>query len=123
MPESRANPPQKQLNALLQLFNAGWMQELERACLMLLQSFPESPVVTKLLGMALRSQGRLGQASQAFDRAVQLAPDDADAHINRGIAFHGLRQLERAVASYDRAIELKPDFADAYNNRGVALQE
>lgn len=72
---------------------------------------------------ALRNHqaGRLAEAEHLYRRAIELKPDYAEAHGNRGAALQGLGLLEDAAASYRRAIALKPDYAQAYNNLAVAL--
>lgn len=118
---SAGDPPYPELHALLQLLNAGRLQELVAGCRALLQARPAAPTVAKLLGIGLRAQGHLQEALAAFDRVIQLSPGDFDAHLNRGITLQGLGRLEQAVESYGRSIELEPG-ADAFNNRAVALQ-
>ena len=66
---------------------------------------------------------RFAEALQSYDRAIQLKPDQSEAHYNRGIALGELKRFEEALQSYDRAIQLKPDYAEAYSNRGIALGE
>jgi len=53
-------------------------------------------------------------------RAIELAPDYADAYINLGIAYGKLDLNTKAIESYEKAIELKPDYAYVYNNLGTA---
>ena len=70
----------------------------------------------------LRSVGEgidLEAAMDAYTKAIELNPTDADAYNNRGNAKDALGQHDAAVADLDRAIELNPTDADAYNNRGV----
>ena len=55
----------------------------------------------------------------AYDKTIELNPNDAPAHNNRGSAKDDLGQYEAALADYDKAIELNPDYALAYSNRGV----
>ena len=59
----------------------------------------------------------------AYDRAIRLKPDLAEAYSNRGIAKHELGRHADAIADYDEAIRLKPDLATAYLNRGVAKEK
>jgi tetratricopeptide (TPR) repeat protein len=61
------------------------------------------------------------QAIAAYDRAISLKPDYADAYNNKGVALDELNRNEEAIAAYDRAISLKPDYANAYCNKGIAL--
>ena len=55
----------------------------------------------------------------AFDRAIRLKPDYADAYCHRGVANGRLGQLRVAIEDFARAIQLKPDYAEAYGGRGA----
>ena len=69
----------------------------------------------------------------AYNEAIRLKPDFAEAHNNRGSielvlgqyeSARGnmelaLKRYDSALAGYDEAIRLKPDFAEAYFNRGL----
>jgi len=59
------------------------------------------------------------EAINAYNEAIRLNPDNAEAYNNRGTVKRSLGQHEAALADYDKAIELNPDDATAYNNRGV----
>ena len=59
-------------------------------------------------------------AINAYDAALRLKPDFAEAYNNRGVARDILGQHAAAIADYDAVLLLKPDYADTYNNRGVA---
>jgi tetratricopeptide (TPR) repeat protein len=72
---------------------------------------------------ALREERQFGAALTAFDQAIALKPDYAEAHNGRGIVLAGLQRFEEAVAVFDRAIALKPDYTEAYNNRGLVLHD
>ena len=121
-PKSR-DPSQQQMNALIQLYSAGRLDEAEGACRSSLQTFPNSVLVANLLGSVLQAQGKFEEAVSVFDGAIRILPGFAEAHSNRGNALKGLGRLEESVASYDRAIELKPDMADAWHNRANALKD
>ena len=116
-------PSQDKIDSLANLFHSGQLTIVERTCQKLLQAYPQSIIVINVLGAALQELGQFEEAVQAFDRAIQLNPDNAEAHSNRGVALQRQGRLEEAVQSIDRAIQLNPDYAEAYSNRGVALQE
>ena len=59
----------------------------------------------------------------AYDQAIRLKPDHAEAYNNRGAAKGWLGRYDDALADCDQAIRLKPDYAEAYNNRGNAKAE
>jgi predicted O-linked N-acetylglucosamine transferase (SPINDLY family) len=63
------------------------------------------------------------QAVCAYDCAISLTENFADAHYNRGIAFSSLGKYEEAVRSYSRAIELNKESVDYYLSRGKAFFE
>ncbi|MCK4733511.1 MAG: tetratricopeptide repeat protein, partial [Methanophagales archaeon] len=60
-------------------------------------------------------------ALKAYDKAIELKPDFAEAWNNRGVALGKLGRYDEALKAHDKAIELKPDYAEAWNNRGVEL--
>jgi tetratricopeptide (TPR) repeat protein len=54
---------------------------------------------------------------------LEIKPDYAEAHLNRGNALSELRRFEEAVPSYQRALRFNPDHGDALNNLGLAFRE
>jgi hypothetical protein len=74
-------------------------------------------------GINYSSQGRYADALAAYDRAVFISPNNADAWNNRGIALENLGRYSEAVSSYDKVISLQPGYADAWFNRGVAFRK
>jgi protein O-mannosyl-transferase len=75
------------------------------------------------LGYLLQNQGRLDEAFDAYQRAIELQPDYAKAHGNLGIVYRKQGRLDDAIRQYRRAIECDPDYADAHFNLGLALQD
>jgi tetratricopeptide (TPR) repeat protein len=67
-------------------------------------------------GMAYVEQGKLDEAIVEFEQAIELDPDNADAHRNLGTAYGEQGQWEKAVVPYEKAIELDPDFGEAYGD-------
>ena len=59
-------------------------------------------------------------AIAAYDQAIRLKPDYAEAYSNRGNEKNALGRHEDAIADCNQAVRLKPDLAEAYNNRGNA---
>jgi len=76
------------------------------------------------LGTARLLLGDLVAARDAYQMAVDLAPDNADFHNNLGGALARLQQLDGALACYDRALQLEPGHAVVQQSRlavGAAL--
>ena len=55
--------------------------------------------------------------------AIELLPDDAEAHINLGVALQDLRQFNDAAANCRWALTIRPDHAIAHNNLGNVLKD
>jgi predicted O-linked N-acetylglucosamine transferase (SPINDLY family) len=70
----------------------------------------------------LHALRKTDEALAYLDRAIALAPNFADAHLNRGAIFLQRLQLEDAVAEFDKAIAISPSAA-AHANRGNACQK
>ena len=77
----------------------------------------------KQLGLKAVSAGLMQKALDAFDRALAIDPQDAEAHSYRGVALAQLGRMHEALAAFDEALKINPQFAEAHYNRGVALTE
>ena len=75
------------------------------------------------MGNALKEQGKLEEAIEAYNKALAIKPDYAEAYNNMGIALQEQGKLEEAIEAYNKALAIKPDYAEAYNNMGNALKE
>ena len=58
------------------------------------------------------------EALNAYNKAIELNPNDASAYNNRGLAYDNLDKNDLAIADYEKAIELNPKYGDAFNNIG-----
>ncbi len=65
------------------------------------------------LGVCYLETQRPSDAAEAFTRALQSAPRDAQAHYLLGNACGSLGQLDRAADCYRRALEIDPHHAKA----------
>ncbi len=75
------------------------------------------------LGNVLKIQGKLAEAIESYQQALNLKPDYAEALNNLGNAFYEQGKLAEAIASYRRALQLNSNHVEIYNNLGNALQE
>ncbi|HUJ10502.1 MAG TPA: tetratricopeptide repeat protein [Verrucomicrobiae bacterium] len=82
---------------------------------------PGSWVTHFNLGLALKEQGRIGEAIACYRQALRLNPNDVKSHNNLGNALLERDQLGEALAQFREAIRLKPDLPAAHNNLGVTL--
>ena len=73
--------------------------------------------------MLSQDQGKLEEAIEAYNKALAIKPDYAEAYSNMGIALKDQGKLEEAIEAYNKALAIKPDYAEAYNNMGNALKD
>jgi len=110
-----------QMDQLVALFNRGNFQELEVEARNLLQKYPNSGHILKVLGAALQLQGKDGIL--ALQQACTMLPGDAEAHNNLGVALKNSGRLNEAAKSLKMAVALQADFAEAHNNLGMVLRD
>jgi tetratricopeptide (TPR) repeat protein len=58
---------------------------------------------------------------KAFDEAIKLKPNYAQAHYGRGLSLYSLNNPQEALKAFDEAIKLKPNYAQAHYGRGRSL--
>ncbi|MDB4138100.1 tetratricopeptide repeat protein [Methylophilaceae bacterium] len=117
------SPPQELLIKLLELYQTGQNDDAEKLAVYLTQEFPYHQFGWKVLGAILAKTKRKSEAVNANRRAMELAPQDAEAHSNLGAILQELGRFYEAEACFTQAIVLKPDYIEAHNNLGLCLQE
>ncbi|MGE0430775.1 MAG: tetratricopeptide repeat protein [Planctomycetota bacterium] len=63
------------------------------------------------------------RALEYLDRALELAPDNAAARMNRGVVLRRLGRPDRALIDLDAAVHAAPRSAEAVYNRGVVKRD
>ena len=59
---------------------------------------------------------------QAFEKAVSLEPDNAEAWFNKGYALAGMKRYDEAIAAFDRVKVIDPSYPNLQKNREIAVQ-
>jgi serine/threonine-protein kinase len=103
------------------LIRANRTEEAEGVLRDLLRQQRETPLLHSLLGVCLDAQNKHGAAEAAYGKAIELAPDFADAHYNLGMCLADQQRYDAAERACRKAIELRPDWADAYFCLGNTL--
>jgi len=65
--------------------------------------------------------GRVDEAVNEFQQALQIHPDDADAHNNLGSALLLMDHLQEATVQFQQALQINPGDAGAQFNLGYVL--
>jgi hypothetical protein len=108
MEEKTSSPPQDDITTLVNLYKSGQMAKAEQACKELLNTYPQTLVAINVLGATLRGQGKLQEAVQAYDKAIQLKPDYAEAQYNRHSLLLNPDDLMPAIKCLEKAIDIDP---------------
>ncbi len=99
-------------------------QGLESAAIMAFeraaQAKPGAPTLYRL-GTLLARTGDAARAREAFERALSLQPDLAEANNDLGALLGKEGDVEGAITRFRAAIASTPDYPDALNNLGYAL--
>ena len=116
------DPPQDKVQSLIKLYNQGKLQQALEQAIVLLQQFPKSSLLYNINGAAYRGLGQLDASVKAYNKALAIKPDNADAYNNMGNAHKDQGKLKEAIEAYSKALAIKPDNAEAYDNMGNALK-
>ena len=71
------------------------------------------------LGRSLMADGNLEAAGRAFDRAIELRPQDVATQFSRGVCAYRRGLYEEALRAFDICAALAPETAAFYFNRGL----
>ena len=84
-----------------------------------IQRHPHHADLRYRYGVLLRSEGRLGEALEQFEKALAINPAYTKAIIKLGITQQELGQIEQAVETFRRALDLKPQYVDLHYRLGL----
>jgi len=90
-----------------------------------LDDFPGFARLHVARGVALSELARYTEAITAFDKALELDPNSAEAYYNRALnrRLASADNLQPAYDDYTQALRLQPDFVLALLNRGLIAFE
>jgi protein O-GlcNAc transferase len=116
-------PSQKEQDDIFRLFDERKYEEIRKLAGTMVEKYPEHGLGWKSLGAALLRLNVRNDAIVAMQKAIELAPVDAEAHFNLGIALHERGQLPEAETCYRRALKIDPTNADISVNLGGVLKQ
>lgn len=80
------------------------------------------PAYLHTLGLLLQQTTQLAEATEVFEQALALAPDQPQLQASLGLVLHERGQLEAAVGHYRQALAQQPARADLHCHLGHALE-
>lgn len=121
---------QSDFNKALSLMKKGAYQEaipMLEAILAENDQLPGAQINLAIAYMNVESEGQgsnqreanLKKAEQALSRAVEVNPNDAVAHHQRGLLYRKTGRFSEARKAYERAISIESTYATAHLNLGI----
>lgn len=108
-----------QLGAMAKSYESGDYKEAKRWALGLVGGNPQLQVAWKVLGAVLKREGDLKGAESAVCRAIELKPNDHEAHFNLGNTLKDMGRLQEAIQCYKQALEISPVFSPGLCNLSI----
>ncbi len=84
-------PSQEELNALIKLYNQNRLQQVLNKAETLTKLYTKSLTIWNILGASAAQIGQLDYAILAFEKALSIKPDSAEANYNMGNALKDQR--------------------------------
>ena len=94
---------QNQIQHLINLYNQGQLRKVFEQTKTLTERHHNSLVLWNPMGATAAQLGKLGQAVEAFNKAISIKPSDPQAHNNIGNALKDQGKLEEAIEAYKKA--------------------
>ena len=90
-------PSQEQLNSLMKLYNQNKLQQVFNEAQKLTKHYTKNLILWNLMGASAAQIGKLDKAVLAFQKALSINPEYAEAYNNLGNALQDLGKLEEAM--------------------------
>ena len=113
---------QDSINELMALHGVGRFADMEQRARTLLKSFPGTPVLYELHGLALAAQHRYADALAPLQRAVRGHPGEAQFWQNLALCQIQLKIFADAEQSLREAVKLQPGAVDTMAALAEVLQ-
>jgi len=113
---------QQDIKSAINLFSTGRTNEALLKLENLKKDYSDEPLLYNIIGVCLKSIGKLNDAIKNFDIALKLKPDFFEVNYNLGLTQHQLGNTLSAVENYKIVLKHKPDHAEVHANLGNALQ-
>lgn len=87
-------------------------------------AYPQKPSAKTFFDIGVENSDKMeySEAIDAFQHAIKLKPDYAEAYYNLGHAYYSLHRYDEALDAYKNAVKLNQKYADAYIALGAIAQ-
>jgi len=73
--------------------------------------------------LAYNELERYNESIAAFQQALLLAPNDAQAYYGLGITYEEIGEYQKSIDNLKKAVRLKPDYGKAFYHLGMNYKE
>ena len=115
------HPPAEQIQAIMNLYNQGRLQQALFEVNKMLERFPNSFILCNIAGASNAGLMQFDAAIDFFKRSLKVNPGNAEAYNNIGNVLNSKGNPDAALDYFKKALKIKPKFAAVYNNIGNAL--
>jgi tetratricopeptide (TPR) repeat protein len=85
---------------------------------------PKSTEVVYMVGKFYQDTKKYGQAVDAYQKLLQMDPDNKHAYYNLGaIEYVASKDRKKAMSFFTNAINIDPQYAEAYLARGICYED
>jgi tetratricopeptide (TPR) repeat protein len=119
---SSAQPPLDKVKEIYDLINKNEFDSVVTRALSLLNEFPGTIGIWKVLGLAYRSSDNTEEAVKVFNKLTVIEPLNIDHYYNLSASLNELGEFNDAIAACEKAISINPQHASIYFNMGNSLR-
>ncbi|MGA7630648.1 MAG: tetratricopeptide repeat protein, partial [Terriglobales bacterium] len=116
MAQTAAKPSAENLALIkdaAQAIAAGELKRAESELSDVLAAAPDDFRALDLMGVIRAQQQREAEAEKLFERAIEIKPDFASAHVSLGMLYVQMAKPDDAVPQFEEALRLDPERSDA----------
>jgi tetratricopeptide (TPR) repeat protein len=84
---------------------------------------PYGDISYQTYGKIARYKEQIDEALAAYDKAIEINPQNSEAWYNKGNALDRLKKYNEAIMAYDKAIEINPKDEAVWYFKGDALRD
>ena len=95
-------------------------QDAETLYLTTLERNPDCWLAYNNLSTIFLAKGKIDEALQYANKAIELQPEDMEPHIAAGDALLRKRRVTEAIGHYKKALKIRPDYGEGYSHLGSA---
>jgi protein O-GlcNAc transferase len=102
-------------------FNNENFIEAEQIALLINKKFSNYSIGFKALASVWYKIGKIDKSIWAFQKTLEITPEDFEVYNNLGLISEKLNKLDQAAYYFEQSIKFKKDFVEAYFNLGNVL--